>query len=94
MAELDDILTSLLGDGEKKETNETKDSGTDMLDVLLKVMPLLETVNKESDDERLLKALTPYMGEIRKEKLDTAQSLLKLVKLLPLLSRLFGGEEK
>lgn len=89
MAELDDILGSLLGDDEKGKS----DNG-DIMDVLLKVMPLLSTIDKESDDERLLKALVPYMNEERRSKLDTAQSLLKIAKILPLLSEVFGGAEK
>lgn len=91
MAELDDILGAFLGGDEKKESTGGE---SEIFDILLKVMPLLETVNKESDDERLLKALTPYMSDVRKEKLDTAQSLLKLVKILPLLGQVFGGGEK
>lgn len=91
MAELDDILGAFLGGDEK---DETTGGGGEIFDILLKIMPLLETVNKESDDERLLKALTPYMGDVRREKLDTAQSLLKIVKILPLLGQVFGGEEK
>ncbi len=91
MAELDDILGAFLGGDEEKESTGGE---SEIFDILLKVMPLLETVNKESDDERLLKALTPYMSDVRKEKLDTAQSLLKLVKILPLLGQVFGGGEK
>ena len=89
MAELDDILGSLLGDDEKGKS----DNG-DIMDILVKVMPLLSTIDKESDDERLLKALVPYMNEERRSKLDTAQSLLKIAKILPLLSEVFGGAEK
>lgn len=89
MAELDDLLGSLLGDDEKEKTG----SG-DVMDILLKVMPLLSTIDKESDDERLLKALMPYMNEERRNKLDTAQSILKIAKILPLLSEVFGGGEK
>lgn len=91
MAELDEILGAFLDGGEKKE--EAEDNG-EVLDVLLKVMPLLETVNKESDEERLLTALAPYMSDVRKEKLDAVRSLLKIVKVMPLLGQLLGGSEK
>ncbi len=91
MAELDDILTSLMGD-KNKESSEGGDG--ELFDILLRVMPLIDTVNKESDDERLLKALMPYMSEGRREKLDTARSLLKIVKILPLLGEVLGGEAK
>ncbi len=91
MAELDDILASLMGDKNK----ESSDGGDgELFDILLRVMPLIDTVNKESDDERLLKALMPYMSEGRREKLDTARSLLKIVKILPLLGEVLGGEAK
>ncbi len=91
MAELDDILTSLLGDEGK---SESKSGEGELFDILLRVMPLIDTVNKESDDERLLKALMPYMSDVRREKLDAAQSLLKIAKLLPLMGELFGGDGK
>lgn len=91
MAELDDILTSLLGD-ENKEGS--KGGEGELFDILLKVMPLIDTVNKESDDERLLRALMPYMSEGRKEKLGNAQSLLKIVKILPLLGDMLGDGKK
>ena len=96
MAELDDILSSLLGSGENEENSsgEEKTSDGELFDILLKIMPLIDTVNKESDDERLLRALAPYVSEDRREKLDKAQSLLKIVRLLPLLGSLFGGDEK
>ncbi len=90
MAELDEILGALSDNGEKKDGEENGE----ILDVLLKVMPLLETVNRESDEERLLKALAPYMSDVRKEKLDMARSLLKITKVLPLLGQFLGGNEK
>ncbi len=92
MAELDDLLGSLLGGDE--EQGGQKGTEGDIFEMLLKVMPLIDTVNKESDDERLLKALMPYMSDIRREKLDTAQSILKIAKILPLLGNVLGGEEK
>ncbi len=89
MAELDDILGTLLGNEEKEGA---RGGDGELFDILLKVMPLIDTVNKESDDERLLKALMPYLSEVRKEKIDTAQSILKIAKILPLMGRMLGGE--
>ncbi len=91
VAELDDILGSLLGDG--AQSGEKGGEG-DLIDILFKVMPLIETVNKETDDERLLRALMPYMSDIRKERLDTAQSILKIAKILPLVGKMLEGEDK
>lgn len=89
MAELDDILGSLFG----TESSEKENSGEeDIMGILLKVMPLINTVNKENDDERLLNALVPYMSDTRKEKIDTARSILKIAKILPLLGQVLGGE--
>lgn len=91
MAELDDLLGTLLGGGEENEGQ--KGAEGDIFEILLKVMPLINTVNKENDDERLLKALMPYMSDVRRERLDTAQSILKIAKILPLLGEMLGGSE-
>lgn len=62
--------------------------GIDMA-ALSKVLPLLGQMNQESEDTRLLAALRPYLHGQRAERLEESMRLLKLMKLLPLLTE--GG---
>jgi len=52
------------------------------------LMPLLGTLKQEDDTTRLLEAIRPFLSEERREKLDKAKRLLRMMKLLPLLKEL------
>ena len=74
--------------GEKKEP-ETKN---DILDFfqdsdLVNVMSLVTKLNSNSNDSRstLLTALKPHLSEPKREKVDTAIKILRLLELLPIL---------
>lgn len=64
------------------------DGGMDMA-VLGKILPLLGNLNQENEDTRLLAALRPYLHGQRADRLEESMRLLKLMKLLPLLTE--GG---
>lgn len=51
------------------------------LSIISKISPLLSDVSKEDDTTRLLKSLRPFLSENRKQKLDEASKLLKMMKL-------------
>ena len=53
-------------------------------------MPLLSSMGQENDDTRLLAALRPYLHGQRATRLEESMRLLKLMKLLPLLTE--GGK--
>lgn len=84
-------LASLLGEKEPgiHKKPETPDIGSllgaDQLSSLMKLAPVLGTLSKEDDTTRLLQAIRPFLGEDRRRKLDEAQKMLKMMKLLPLL---------
>ena len=88
-------LGSMLGigsDGDKDETNEkdsdqTDNSGfpDDMMGTILKLMPILMSMNKEDENTRLLNALRPFLKEEKRKKLDEAIKMMQMFKLLPLL---------
>lgn len=63
---------------------------TDM-GMLLKLTPLLAQLGKEDDTTALFHALRPHLQPDRQRKLDEAAQMLRLMKLLPLLSELKGG---
>lgn len=52
---------------------------------LTKLLPLLGSLHRESDDTRLLQALRPYLHGQREQRLDEAMQLLRLSQLVPLL---------
>lgn len=66
----------------------TTNSGIDMA-AISKILPLLGNMNQESEDTRLLAALRPYLHGQRAERLEESMRLLRLMKLLPLLTE--GG---
>lgn len=56
-----------------------------------KILPLLGNLNQENEDTRLLAALRPYLHGQRAERLEESMRLLRLMKLLPLLTE--GGRK-
>ena len=61
--------------------------------ILLKLTPLLAQLGKEDDTTALFHALRPHLQTDRQKKLDEAAQMLRLMKLLPLLGELKGGED-
>ncbi len=74
--------------GEKKEPEPQPDI-TGLLgdNDLVNVMSLVSKLNTKSDDSRtmLLSSLKPHLSEPKREKVDTAIKILRLLELLPLL---------
>lgn len=58
---------------------------TEMMGAMMKLAPLLSTLNQEDDTIRLLKALRPFLSEQRQRKLDEAIKMMNILRLLPLL---------
>ncbi|MBR2714600.1 MAG: hypothetical protein IKB73_00125 [Ruminococcus sp.] len=93
---LGDMLGLTQNTEQPKSENNTKNS-TDMLSSLLsyskddtlsmvtKFAPLLSNISKEDDTSRLLFALRPFLSDTRKQKLDEASKIIKMMKLLPLI---------
>ncbi len=55
------------------------------LGALMRFAPLLSAAAQEDDAARLLKALRPLLSAERQRKLDEAQKVLRMMRLLPLL---------
>ncbi len=54
-------------------------------DMLLKLIGMLESMNRQDDNERFLLALKPLLREENRAKIDAAVKFLKLFALLPVL---------
>lgn len=56
-------------------------SSPQMLSLIPKIAPLLSDIGKEDDTTRLLYALRPFLSDKRKEKLDEASKLIRMMRL-------------
>ena len=57
----------------------------DLLPMLLKVAPLISSLQQETDGTRLLHALRPLLSPSRQKRLDEAIRMLQLMRILPFL---------
>lgn len=81
-------LASQLGvesPGTQKEPDPPKNDSADMMSMMSGLMPLMGSLNREDDTTRLLDAIRPFLSEERREKLDKAKKMLRMMKLLPLI---------
>lgn len=92
MDNIEELLRALTEEddsSEEEKEQETKEGGGlfGELDpsMLLTIMSLFETMNKQDDNERFLLALKPLLREENRAKIDTAVKFMKLFSLLPLL---------
>ncbi len=61
------------------------ESADGTLSGLLRLAPLLTSLEQDDRNTALLKALRPYLHDGREKRLDESLKLLQLLKLLPLL---------
>ena len=71
---------------EQEENNEFDfDFPSDIVSTIMKLAPILSSMQKEDKNTKFLKALNPLISEKRQEKLDSCEKILKLIKVLPFL---------
>lgn len=63
-------------------------------EMLFKLLPLLSAFGQEDENAALLRALRPHLGKERQKRLDEAEKMMKLVRLLPLLKALSDEQEE
>ena len=97
------ILTGMLGDNHEKKSDNSSDEKTDensqkkdsifsslspeMISTIMKLVPLMSSINTDDKYTELLRALRPLLGPPRQKKLDEATKFLKLLKFLPILKQ-------
>lgn len=65
---------------------QSPNSGNDeMVNSLMRIAPLLSDMNKDDEASRLLNSLRPFLSEARRNRLDQAGKMLKVMRLLPLI---------
>ncbi len=60
---------------------------------LMKLLPLLQQFQRPDDNAALLQALRPYLQDERQKRLDDAQKMMRLWRMMPLLKEFGKGEE-
>lgn len=93
MDDIEKLLRELTeDDGEESPAEEEKqeNNGGGLLDgldidMLMKLMSLLEQLNQPTDSEKFLLALKPLVREENRAKIDAAMKLMKIFSLLPVL---------
>lgn len=70
-----------------------RDDSAAALSMMSSMMPLLGSMRADDDTTRLLDAIRPFLSEERREKLDKAKKLIRIMRLMPMLRELdlFGG---
>lgn len=57
----------------------------DMLKTITKLAPVMQSAKGDDDTTRLLNSLRPFLSDEKQLKIDQAEKMLKLLKILPLL---------
>ncbi|MBQ8171362.1 MAG: hypothetical protein IJZ95_05175 [Oscillospiraceae bacterium] len=93
MDNIEDILRALAED-DTDEASDSNDNNHEQQggifgeldpEMLITLMGLFESINKQDDGERLLLALKPLLREENRAKIDSAVKFLKLFSVLPIL---------
>ena len=71
-----------LGLGKPARKPEPKN---EMIGAMQSLAPLMSSYSSDDEVSRLLNALRPFLGEEKLRRLDQAQRLMKLIKVIPLL---------
>lgn len=82
----------------KEESNQLSEMQFDpvLMSNMMKMINVLKSNNQDDNNTKLLLALKPHLSVDRRKKVDKAISILKIIKILPLLkesglSSLFEG---
>ena len=87
MEKIKKMAENLLGESQAKEKEPLEEMGLDMAS-LTRVIGLLKNNNKENERVKLLLALKPHLSPEKREKVDTAVKILKLLDMAPLLKEM------
>ncbi len=88
MNRVKEMAESILSKNEKEPAEpENSVFGIPDSDELMNIMSIVSKLNQKNDDARtnLLSALKPHLSEPKREKVDTAIKILRLLDLLPVL---------
>lgn len=88
------LSPSISNDENSDDPNTSDDINSDasgfsfspeMMQMILKLMPVLSSIKKEDKYTRFLAALRPLLSESKRKKLDSSSQILQLMRILPIL---------
>ncbi len=87
MNRVKEMAESILSQNDKPQEEESSVFGIPDGQELMNIMSIVSKLNQKNDDARtnLLAALKPHLSEPKREKVDTAIKILRLLDLLPAL---------
>ncbi|MER2080389.1 MAG: hypothetical protein ABS876_02550 [Ruminococcus sp.] len=99
MSEMQDALNQILSNPEamkqvqslgeqlglSKPAPRPPEPKNEMLGAMQSLAPLMNGFGADDDISRLFQALRPFLGEEKQRKLEQAQRLMKLIKVIPLI---------
>lgn len=93
MDNIEELLRALTEEDESADSESEQQQGNSGgglfdgldIDMLMKMMALLEQANRPNDNERFLLALKPLLREENRPKVDAAMKFMKIFALLPIL---------
>lgn len=57
----------------------------DMMNTIARIAPLMSSIKQEDNTTRLLDALRPFLSEEKRQRLDKAEKMLRILKIMPLI---------
>ncbi len=57
----------------------------DMVNAMVQLAPMMNSLQQEDDTTRLLQALRPLLSEARRQRVDRAIQMVRMLRLLPML---------
>lgn len=88
MREIAALASSLGADAAGVHNDPAPSADSGGTGALRALMPLLGSFRAEDDTTRLLDAIRPFLSEERRQKLDKAKKLIRIMRLLPMLREL------
>ncbi|MGN0517686.1 MAG: hypothetical protein ACI4II_03050 [Acutalibacteraceae bacterium] len=88
------ISLSLPASDKQEEAQSNKASDTsdnidfDFMDKIIKIMPIISSLSNDDETTRLLKALRPFLSHDKQKRLDSAITLVRLMRILPLIKEI------
>lgn len=77
---------------EEAKSNKASDTSEnldfDFMDKIIKIMPIISSFSNDDETTRLLKALRPFLSYDKQKRLDSAITLVRLIRLLPLIKEI------
>lgn len=69
----------------ESKSKDTLSFSPEIMQMILKLMPILSSMKKEDKYTKFIQALKPLLSEKKQKKLDSSSNILKIIRILPLL---------